>query len=252
MEIEKKETKHSVEDKIKRSCLLPFEAKADQSESGKWTIKGYASVFNVLDHAGDVILPGAFSLAKKDMERNLIKVLSQHDWKSPIGKPTVIEEDSFGLYFEAVISKTEKGVELAELINDGVIDRMSIGYRILKYVEFDDAALRARAAEEDPRMVYLPFWYLQKLKLIEISPVTFAANDETSVGISGYAEKSADEENQENQKSAIISCDYYEKGLDLLKVKLQSGQVKTASDQAVEGLIPEAFLEVVKSFNALI
>ena len=118
---------------------------------------GYASTYD-LDQGGDVIERGAF--AKTISERgNDIKVLWNHD--APIGKPLVMREDAKGLYVEAKISNTALGNEVLELMRDGVIDQMSIGYSVPQgKAEYKDGVR-----------------YIKELKLYEFSAVTFPMNE---------------------------------------------------------------------------
>jgi len=85
------------------------------------TFKGYASTFGNVDEVGDIIEQGAFT--KTITERGpqgskQIKVLWQHS--EPLGIPTVMQEDSRGLYVEGKISKTRLGDEALEPMRDGV------------------------------------------------------------------------------------------------------------------------------------
>jgi HK97 family phage prohead protease len=147
---------------------MEFKAKADTME-----FEGYASIFGNKDSGGDIMQKGAF---KKTIQENLrrIKVLWNHDWNSPIGKPIEIFEDEKGLYVEAKISNTEKGKEIYELMKDNVIDEMSIGYEIKK----DDYDKSKQAN------------LLNEVKLYEFSPVTFAMNELAQVsnvkGLNNY------------------------------------------------------------------
>lgn len=142
-------------------------------------IKGYAATFGALDKHNDVVVQGAFeeTLRSEFAEpssdrRNRVKTLWQHRKSAPIGRPVVLEEDSTGLYFE---SKLTKGVQRADealaLIDDGVVDQMSFGYDTIES-KMDDfqtepgESVRAR--------------FLTKLKLWEISPVTWGANNQTT------------------------------------------------------------------------
>lgn len=128
------------------------------------TFKGYASTFGNVDEVGDIIEAGAFT--KSIMERGpagtkQIKVLWQHDM--PLGMPTVMMEDSKGLYVEGKISKTRLGDEALELMRDGVVDRMSIGFSIPMGKSMWDDSMQVRRIKE--------------VKLFEFSPVTFPANE---------------------------------------------------------------------------
>ena len=165
----------------RKRASIPLSTKATTTSTGEMEIEGYASVFGILDSQGDVIAPGAFDSGemKERQERGLIKLLSQHI--EPIGLPTLLQEDSTGLHFKARISDTALGRDVYTLIKDGVIDRMSIGFDILKYSEFDDDELREGLRERSSKSADLPFWRIERARLWEISPVTFAANDSTSV-----------------------------------------------------------------------
>ena len=128
------------------------------------TFKGYASTFGNVDEVGDIIEQGAFT--KTITERGpqgskQIKVLWQHS--EPLGIPTVMQEDSRGLYVEGKISKTRLGDEALELMRDGVVDRMSIGFSIPNGKADWDDTLQVRKIRE--------------VKLFEFSPVTFPANE---------------------------------------------------------------------------
>ena len=136
---------------------IPFEMKLDE---GKRIIEGYASTFGNKDLVGDIVEKGAFT--KTIQERfpaNQIKVCWQHG--EVIGKPVHMEEDSKGLYVQAKIAKTSLGNDALELVREGVVDRMSIGYNVIqdKY----DSKSRTR--------------YLKELRLKEFSLVTFPANE---------------------------------------------------------------------------
>lgn len=138
---------------------LEFEYKANAS---KREFEGYASTWDK-DLGGDQILAGAFAKTIKERflehpKKSGIKILWQHN--DPLGLPTHMEEDSKGLYVVGKISKTRLGDEALELMNDGVIDRMSIGYDVVKDDISEDNQTR----------------YLKELVLYEFSPVTFPMN----------------------------------------------------------------------------
>jgi HK97 family phage prohead protease len=130
----------------------------------KRTIEGYASIFGNIDSHKDIVMGGAF---KKTLNENgnRIKLLWQHNINEPIGKPVKISEDSKGLYFEAKISNTTMGNNALELVKDGVLNEMSIGYDPIKD-EWDSK-----------RNVRL----LREIKLYEISVVTFASNADAQI-----------------------------------------------------------------------
>jgi phage head maturation protease len=72
-----------------------------------------------------------------------------------------MREDAKGLYVEAKISNTALGNEVLELMRDGVIDQMSIGYSVPQgKAEYKDGVR-----------------YIKELKLYEFSAVTFPMNE---------------------------------------------------------------------------
>lgn len=121
------------------------------------TIKGYFSVFGNKDSDEDVIMPGAFT---KTLQENgsRIRHVWQHNISQPLARPKLFQ-DSKGLAFESVISKTNLGKDVILLYEDGVIDEHSIGYRIVKAQRVSD------------------YNELRELRLWEGSSVTLGANE---------------------------------------------------------------------------
>jgi len=132
------------------------------------TFMGYASTFGNVDEVGDVIERGAFKKSIKERGpkgSNQIKVLWQHN--EPLGIPLEMYEDEKGLYVEGKVSKTRLGDEALELMKDGVVDKMSIGFSIPKGKMLWDDQTGTRKIKE--------------VKLFEFSPVTFPANEQASI-----------------------------------------------------------------------
>lgn len=143
---------------------FPFEAKVDLE---KYEFEGYASTFGNIDLVGDIVEKGAFKKTIQErLPKNLIKVLWQH--YDPMGVPKHMEEDSKGLYVVAKVSKTRENLDRLQLMKDGVVDRLSIGYEVIK---------REVEETEDGKQVRR----LKELKLYEFSPVTFPANEEAVI-----------------------------------------------------------------------
>lgn len=142
-----------------KSCFTEF--KADMNEN---TFEGYASYFNNKDAYSDIVVKNAFKKTIVE-NRKRIKVLWQHNVYEPIGLPEHMEEDSKGLFVKARIVETDVGKKAMTLLREGVINEMSIGYRVVKE-EYD--------REQKTRM-------LKELKLMEFSLVTFGANDKARV-----------------------------------------------------------------------
>lgn len=138
-----------------------LEAKADLS---KHEFEGYASVFGNKDDGGDIVEQGAFK-DSLTIRGKRVKVLWQHNVYMPIGKPKTLEEDSKGLKFHARVSRTAVGNDTMILINDGVIEEMSIGFRTTKDSYDTESSTR----------------HILKAELWEISPVTWGMNALTEI-----------------------------------------------------------------------
>jgi HK97 family phage prohead protease len=131
-------------------------------DSASRTIKGFASAFGVVDQQDDRVLPGAF--AESLRIRPSVPLLWQHNTAEPIGKTTLLEERDYGLYFEASLTEgVQRADEALALAADQVVKTMSIGYWVKEWSweESDKQSVRN----------------LHKLDLVEVSPVTFAANE---------------------------------------------------------------------------
>ena len=126
--------------------------------------EGYASTWDE-DQVGDIILPGAF---KKTLAEGLpnkrIKGLWQH--ADPFSMPQFMEEDSKGLYVKAKVSRAREAMDRLEYMRDGIVDRMSIGFSLVK----DKWGYN----DEGNRII-------SEIKLFEYSPVTFPANEEAGI-----------------------------------------------------------------------
>ncbi len=119
---------------------------------------GYASVFNVRDDAGDIVLPGAFARSLKRNGMHAVRMLWQHDVSRPIGVWQEIREDNRGLFVRGRLAlNSAAGHEAAELVKAGAVDGLSIGFRTV------------RASRDHLRKARL----LHEVELWEISLVTF-------------------------------------------------------------------------------
>lgn len=142
-----------------------FEAK-EVSDTG--LVKGYASVFGVVDSYREVVMPGAFkgSLDRHKSEGSMPAMLWQHSSFAPIGVWTKMEEDAKGLVCEGQLClDTRLGAEARALLKMGALRGLSIGFSV-NVEEFDRNNKVTRLKEVD---------------LWETSVVTFPANREAMV-----------------------------------------------------------------------
>lgn len=131
--------------------------------------EGYASVFNVGDSAGDMIVQGAFtqSLKRWQADNRLPPLLWQHDTQQPIGAWREIYEDAHGLFVKGdlFISDIARAKEAYKLMRESVVTGLSIGYKVRQSHRDQKTGLRV----------------LTDVELMEISMVTFPANDHARV-----------------------------------------------------------------------
>lgn len=144
------------------------------------TLVGYAAMFNqptIIDswegRFTEVIAPGAFS--KTIAERgSQIKVLFNHGFDpsigdKPLGKPSVIREDSMGLWVEVPLDDTSYNKDLKASLRSGALDGQSFRFSVVKdeYTPGDDMQIRT----------------LKEVRLFELGPVTFPAYEATTAGV---------------------------------------------------------------------
>lgn len=126
---------------------------------------GYASVFECVDQQKDRVLPGAFQKSLKDPEQ-MPKMLWQHNVQEPIGVWQVVREDARGLYVEGrLLLDLQRGREAYTLLKKGVVTGLSIGCQVVEASYCNQESVRE----------------LKEVSLMEISLVTFAANQHAKV-----------------------------------------------------------------------
>lgn len=166
-------------EKLEYKFIQEVKAAKDEND-GKMRFEGYLAYFDNVDSYGDVIEKGAFkaTLRQTQKEGKTIPVLEQHGWLgangyTPIGYYENLKEDSSGLYAEGVLFGNTAGKDMYTLLKEAPAGAMgqSIGYRTLK---------QRIPSEEEARKTGV-YRYLEELKLLEGSIVTFPANDKTRV-----------------------------------------------------------------------
>lgn len=139
---------------------------------------GYGAIFGNVDSYGDTITRGAFaaSLAEWRARGKYPAMLLQHGGAGaraedlvPVGRWTDMREDDTGLKVEGRILglDTDRGLTVYEAMREGVLDGLSIGFRVEKF------HLGMRPGE--------PSRTLERVSLVEVSIVTFPANDRARV-----------------------------------------------------------------------
>lgn len=135
------------------------------SEKGEF--EGYASVFNVVDDGGDIVVPGAFkdSLAEWEAKGATVPLLWYHDLDSPIGEHSEMREDDHGLFIKGRLWIDADPIPDAQAVKayrgmkSKSVTGISIGYSATEFTRDGDNRI------------------LEKVKLWENSILPFPMND---------------------------------------------------------------------------
>lgn len=146
-----------------------------EEDSNFGYIKAVVSVFNNIDLANEVVLPGAYA---KSIQRKLPAAVWNHNWSSPIAKtleaiellpgderlPEDLKQYG-GLYISAEFPlEVEESRQAYLKLKNGLVDEFSVGYRVIEAYEENDGVI-----------------YLKELDLLEWSAVMRGANPITKL-----------------------------------------------------------------------
>lgn len=161
--------------KIERRMLDVAELRLDDEGESR-TIRGYAAVFDSLSQPlfgfREVIRKGSF---KKTVRESDIRALWNHDPNYVLGRKSArtlrLEEDDKGLLTRIFPPSTQWARDLMHSIERGDVSQMSFGFQTIKD--------RWMPAGEDG----LPVRELLEVRLLDVSPVTFPAYQQTEVHV---------------------------------------------------------------------
>ncbi|WP_206431686.1 HK97 family phage prohead protease [Sphingomonas koreensis] len=130
---------------------------------------GYGSVFGVVDSYQEVVAKGAFTESLKEIaaKGRPVPLLWQHRSGEPIGAWTKLVEDEHGLFGEGQILLDAGAMEQRAYahMKARTVSGLSIGYWVRESSYDEKTGIRT----------------LTKLDLVEVSLVTFPANDDARV-----------------------------------------------------------------------
>lgn len=177
----------------------PIELKELDEKTGEF--EGYASVYNVEDSDGDIILPGAFADAVSKMgSGKRPKMLWQHNPSQLIGKWLEMREDGNGLYVRGMtIPEVDKGREARALMKAGELDAMSVGFNVL---------------EEEPNRNSKWGSLIQLADLWEISLVTWGANPLAKIQSAKHIERVLRDAGYSRKESTAIASGGFKAAFD--------------------------------------
>lgn len=146
----------------------PIEWKAD-GESDVLHIKAYACVFGNVDSWGDIIQPGACDAFLASANADRMRLCYQHNQNEVIGVITAKGVDAIGMWIEADVLPTTTGKDVQTLLRAGALDEFSIGYYADKY------HYEKRDGYQGEIRI------LEQITIVEVSPVTRAANEKAVI-----------------------------------------------------------------------
>ena len=177
-----------------RSVASEFCTRADD-QTGDLYISGYFSVFNsnyeIFEGATESVDPEAFEGALSDDIRCLI----DHETRLVLGRTKsgtlTLKTDNRGLWGEVRINKNDQdAMNLYERVKRGDVDQCSFGFDILEE-EYEDRGTNVH-------------WTIKRVRLYEVSVVTFPAYEDTSVSARKSDIKNIRRRELEARKSRIL------------------------------------------------
>jgi len=162
----------------------------------------------------DILAPGCFA---DDLPVFLAEGFVSginHDWCQPIGKPLEARETPDGLFVRASISDTTAGRDVRTLLRDGVVKRLSIGFRVLGRTWLETSAdvtawwqtVGYSPTPDDLAKAADGVRLVTRARLYEFGPVAVPANKGaviTAVKASGEASRSLEDQ----ARAVLVAAD---------------------------------------------
>jgi HK97 family phage prohead protease len=195
---------------------LPLEELRINNLEEKRYIEGHAAVFDSWSETLGGIFPfkekvrkGAFS---QTIEKDDIRALFNHDPNYVLGRNKAgtleLKEDETGLYVRIIPPDTQAARDLITSIERGDINQMSFGFTVEE--------------EKWDTVEGIDVRELRKVKLFDVSPVTFPAYPSTDVGVramESYENYRAEVRNKEEMKSRAAEKAAAKRKIESLKTK---------------------------------
>lgn len=190
-----------------------FTAEIKDIDAKSMMVTGYWSKFGNVDYDDDIIASGAATktIAERGpMGSNEIFFLNQHNWSQPHGKPTVLEAQEKGIYFESKVAPTSYGRDAIILYQEGIVVQHSIGFSTVKADYDNKTGVRT----------------IKEIKLYEGSNVTLGANPETP--FTGFKSLTMSEINDQISKMIKLLKDgsLTDEGFGRLEIALKQFQLE--------------------------
>lgn len=233
--------------------LLDITLKAELAvDLEKRTIEAYASKFDVWDDWNDIMRSGAFarSIVERFVEQAIsrIKVLHSHRWAEAVGLPIHMEEDSSGLLTVSQISQSDIGQRTLIRAAEGIIDGVSVGFRIVLANWLEWSSLEDLAAFADGLPPHDPYWLppreIVDVDLFEYSFCPFPAVDDARIGITKSLERVLVAGGRHEQRADAAPEEMSD------KAKLKAAEEAAAAEAAVKTMTLEQMASAIADLTA--
>jgi len=195
---------------------LPLEELRIKNLEEKRYIEGHAAVFDSWSETLGGIFPfkekvrkGAFS---QTIEKDDIRALFNHDPNYVLGRNKAgtleLKEDETGLYVRIIPPDTQAARDIITSIERGDINQMSFGFTVEE--------------EKWDTVEGIDVRELRKVKLFDVSPVTFPAYPSTDVGVramESYENYRAEVRNKEERENKAAEKAAAKRKVEILKTK---------------------------------
>lgn len=114
--------------------ILDFQCEYKAAADNTGRFSGYASVFGVVDHANDIVMPGAFTkfIAEQKNTGRPIQLWREHDKLRLVGVVDKFEEDNKGLLIEGELTRGVRDADESYLLmKAGALSGISYGYKTI-------------------------------------------------------------------------------------------------------------------------
>lgn len=168
-----------------------------QTPSNRRPVEGYILTYGNLDYVGDIIERGAVKTIP-----SYLPMYWYHDPAEIVGEWTEFSDDEHGLYAKGhIFTDVSRGADAAALIDHGVLDGLSIGFRNKK------SEVRRGTR------------HLMHIDLAEASLTAIPANDQARMGVDGAAKTV-----QDNASDVSVAADEVRALLELADILRSAGR----------------------------
>lgn len=181
---------------LETRTMAPIPAGFQTREDGDTPIiEGYFSVFNspypIMEGVTEKIAPGAFA----DTLGEDIRALTNHDTTLVLGRNKAntleLKEDSHGLWGSVKINQADQdAMNLYRRVQRGDVDQCSFGF----FIESERRDVLPNGSVE---------YIIEKVRLLEVSVVTFPAYEATSVSARARQEQDIRRRLLEEERAAV-------------------------------------------------